>query len=143
MRENSFLIMAHRGASGYELENFYAAFNETVELGAAMIETDVQETKNDILILIHDTSINRTTVGEGKIEELTIEQIRNIKLKNNENIPILGEVLGKFSEKIRFNLEIKAEKIEKKVYNLLIKYKLIEKTIISSFSFPILQNFLK
>ena len=69
-----FIIMAHRGASGYELENSYAAFNKAIELGAPMIETDVQETADGILILMHDSKIKRTTFGKGKIQNLSIQE---------------------------------------------------------------------
>ena len=59
--------MAHRGASGYELENSYAAFKKAVDLGALMIETDVRETVDCTLILMHDSRINRTSMGRGKL----------------------------------------------------------------------------
>lgn len=136
-----FLIMAHRGASGYELENSYAAFTKAVELGAPMIETDVRETADGILILNHDYSINRTAQGKGKIKNLPIQEIKKVPLNNNEHIPVLGEVLAKFGEKVRFNLEIKVQNIEMKLYDLLAKYKQLDRTLISSFSFKTLQKF--
>jgi glycerophosphoryl diester phosphodiesterase len=71
---------------------------------------------------------------------MTLDQIRSIKLRNNEEIPLLDDVLRIFGEKVGFDLEIKVENIEKKVNDLIDQYQLIDKTIISSFSFTTLKN---
>jgi len=136
-----FIIMAHRGASGYELENSYAAFKKAVDLGAPMIETDVRETVDGTLILMHDSRINKTSMGRGKVSKLSIKEIKNIRLKNEENIPVLNDVLAQFKDKIRFNLEIKSKGIETKLYKLIKFNNLIEIVMISSFSFETLQSF--
>ena len=133
--------MAHRGASGYELENSYAAFKKAVDLGASMIETDVRETVDGTLILMHYSRINRTSMGRGKVSKLSIKEIENIRLKNDENIPVLNDVLAQFRDKIRFNLEIKSKGIETKLYELIKNNNLIEIVMISSFSFGTLQSF--
>jgi len=59
------LKIAHRGASGYELENSFAAFDKAVELGVDAIETDVRVTKDKKLVLIHDNRVDRTAKGRG------------------------------------------------------------------------------
>lgn len=140
---SDFKIIAHRGASGYELENSYSAFEKAIELGADMIETDIWQTQDGHLILMHDKCINRTTKGKGKISKLTLEEIKKINLKNGEKIPTLDEVLDKFGRKIGFNLEIKANKIENKVNELILKYNLAKSIMISCFSFNNLKEFNK
>jgi len=132
--------MAHRGASTYALENSFEAFNKAIELKAPMIETDIQESLDGHLVLMHDGNLDRTTRSKGAIKKMTIDQIKSIKLRNNEDIPTLDDILKLLGEKVRFNLEIKVENIEKKVNDLLNQYKLVDKTIISSFSFTTLKN---
>jgi glycerophosphoryl diester phosphodiesterase len=140
---SNFRIIAHRGASGYELENSYSAFEKAIELGADMIETDIWQTQDGHLILMHDKCINRTTDGKGKISNLTLKEIEKINLKNGEKIPILEDVLDKFADKIEFNLEIKANNIENRVNELILKYNLAESIMISCFSFNTLKEFNK
>ncbi|MHA1269111.1 MAG: glycerophosphodiester phosphodiesterase [Candidatus Helarchaeota archaeon] len=135
-----FRIIAHRGASGYELENSYAAFEKAVKLGADMIETDVWKTLDDHLVLMHDNNIDRTTFGTGKISKMTLQQIKEVKMKNNEQIPLLEDVLKKYGKKIGFNIEIKAKNIEKKVNELIEKFKLVDNIMISCFSLRTLEN---
>ena len=140
MSQKSFLTMAHRGASTYALENSFEAFNKAIELKAPMIETDIQESLDGHLVLMHDGNLDRTTRSKGAIKKMTIDQIKSIKLRNNEDIPTLDDILKLLGEKVRFNLEIKVENVEKKVNDLLNQYKLVDKTIISSFSFTTLKN---
>lgn len=57
------LNYAHRGACGYFPENTMLAFIQAIDLGCDGIETDIQMTKDGVLVLIHDESVNRTTNG--------------------------------------------------------------------------------
>ena len=61
------LVIAHRGASGTRPENTLAAFRHAVALGADMIELDVQLTRDGEVVVIHDTSLDRTTDGQGPV----------------------------------------------------------------------------
>jgi glycerophosphoryl diester phosphodiesterase len=54
------LVIAHRGASAYEPENTLAAFEKAIEMKADYIETDVHQTKDSVLVLMHDMSFDRT-----------------------------------------------------------------------------------
>src|SRR5690625_7581403 len=71
-------IFAHRGASKYAPENTMAAFKFAYELGAEGIETDVQLTKDNIPVLIHDERVKRTTNGTGYIKDLTWNQVKQL-----------------------------------------------------------------
>jgi len=53
------LILAHRGASGYAPENTFAAFDLARAMGAGGIETDVQASADGVLVLVHDTRVDR------------------------------------------------------------------------------------
>lgn len=70
------LIIAHRGASGTAPENTFAAFQKAVDLRADMIELDVHLTRDKQLIVMHDSTVDRTTDGKGKIADLTLGEIK-------------------------------------------------------------------
>ncbi|MCB0506008.1 MAG: glycerophosphodiester phosphodiesterase, partial [Cyclobacteriaceae bacterium] len=53
-------VIAHRGFSGVAPENTLAAFQKAIEAGADYFELDVHTTKDDSLVVIHDTTVNRT-----------------------------------------------------------------------------------
>ena len=55
------LVIAHRGASHYAPENTMAAFDLAMDLRSDLVETDVQRTKDGVLVLVHDTDLKRTT----------------------------------------------------------------------------------
>ncbi|MBD3228431.1 MAG: hypothetical protein GF329_09605 [Candidatus Lokiarchaeota archaeon] len=137
---SNFKIIAHRGASAYELENSYKAFVKAIEMEADMIETDVRQTEDGKLILMHDKTINRTTEGKGKINKMTLKTIKKTKMKNGDNIPILDNILDQYGNKIKFNLELKDGNIEQSLNELIMKYDIIDRVLISSFSFKILKS---
>ena len=59
------LIIAHRGDSAHRPENTRAAFVRAVEVGADMVELDVQLTREGHVVVFHDEAVDRTTDGEG------------------------------------------------------------------------------
>ena len=72
------LILAHRGASGYAPENTFAAFNLAREMGAGGIETDIQASADGVLVLVHDTRVDRTSDGAGAVADLTWDQLSRL-----------------------------------------------------------------
>ncbi|MCC6178723.1 MAG: hypothetical protein IT305_25735 [Chloroflexi bacterium] len=72
------LILAHRGASGYAPENTWAAFELAHQMGANGIETDVQVSRDGVLILIHDPRVDRTTDGSGAVAELRWSELERL-----------------------------------------------------------------
>lgn len=134
------LKIGHRGAKGYKPENTLSSFKHAIKLGADMIELDIQLTKDNIPIVIHDPTINRTTNGKGKIKKYTLKELKkfNIKYKGKitkEKIPTLEEIL---KLKTKFNIEIKNKNAAEKVAEIITQLKLENKTIISSsFSKPL------
>ncbi|MCR4657570.1 MAG: phosphatase PAP2 family protein, partial [Lachnospiraceae bacterium] len=95
-------IIAHRGYSGAAPENTLSAFARAVEAGPDMIETDVQMTKDGILVLFHDDDIGRITGCTGQISDYTYEELLNMDFGawfdenqsfKGEKIPTLAEAL--------------------------------------------------
>ena len=70
------LIIAHRGASGYEPENTLRSFKRALDMGADMIELDVFVCKSGELVVIHDDTLDRTTNGSGEVQAFTLEQLK-------------------------------------------------------------------
>jgi len=70
------LILAHRGASGYAPENTLAAFDLGLVQGAGGLETDVQLTRDGVLVLVHDQRVDRTTDGIGPVAEFTWAELQ-------------------------------------------------------------------
>ena len=108
------VLFAHRGASGLAPENTLAAVKEAIKLGADGVEIDVHQTRDSMLVVIHDYSIDRTTGGSGKVIELTFEEIRSYSAGHwfdtrfaSEKVPSLDEVLELVNGRTRLLIEIK------------------------------------
>lgn len=69
-------LCAHRGAMSTHPENTLPAVKEAVRLGAHMIEFDIQLTKDDALVLMHDAMVDRTTNGKGKVADHTLAELK-------------------------------------------------------------------
>lgn len=92
-------IWAHRGACADAPENTLPAFQLAFDQGADGVELDVQRTRDGVLVICHDETIDRTSDGSGAISELTFDQLRRLDFSNGRNgyarvpIPTLAEVL--------------------------------------------------
>lgn len=94
------LVSAHRGGptAGFP-ENCLATFDHTLRQTYALIECDVQLTKDSVLAMMHDDGLERTTNGTGKLSAKTWAELQQIKLKDNDgkltdfSIPTLDQVL--------------------------------------------------
>lgn len=139
-------IIAHRGLSGFYPENTILAFKKCLNLNIYGIELDVQKTKDNQLVVIHDEKIDRTFNGTGYIKNMTLRELKslNSNFKNYENnkdckIPTLREVLLLFKPTdFVINIELKNNKIkyknlEEDVVNLVKELKMERRVIISSF----------
>ena len=145
-------IFAHRGARAYAPENTLSAFQKAHEMRADGIELDVQLTKDGVVVVCHDHSVNRTSNGRGWVKDYTLEEIKRLDFGSwfhrdfsAETIPTLEEFLRWFSSTgMRLNIEIKNgpvvyQGIESKVIEAVKQHNLVEQVFISSFYHPSLQ----
>jgi glycerophosphoryl diester phosphodiesterase len=109
------LAIAHRGASGYAPENTLAAFRRAVAQGVTFIETDLHLTRDAHFIAVHDETVERTTNGQGAVQQMTLAELRRLDAGSwfasefmGERIPTLEEIL-EFAKKndVVFYLELK------------------------------------
>ncbi len=109
------LVFGHRGARQAAPENTLAAFRRALEMGADGIELDVMLSADGVPVVIHDFTLERTTNGYGRVEEQTLDQLRELDAGGHfapefrgEPIPTLAEVLDALGGALRINIELKS-----------------------------------
>lgn len=153
------LVMAHRGGAGLAPENTLAAFRHATTLGVDVIELDIHLTKDGHLVVIHDETIDRTTDGSGKVNELTLAEIqsydagfhfvdpdgRHSYRGQGVVVPTLEAVFQEVPKEMRFTIEVKDtndpdlyEEIGLQLWDLLVAYDVQDKVLIGSFDQRIL-----
>jgi len=138
------LIYSHRGESKYAPENTMSAFFLADLLNSDGIECDIRKTKDNILVLIHDKTIDRTSNKIGKVEEYTLNDLKEFDFDNKEykgeTIVTLTDFLNYFSNKnIKIFLEAKESGYEELLWKTISKYNINNITIIS-FKYDILKK---
>ena len=106
-RADHFLCIGHRGARGHAPENTLLSIDTGIRLGAEMIEFDVQRCDGE-LVVIHDPRLERTTNGQGRVEESRFEYLRSLDAGQGQQIPTLREVLDLVEARVSLNIEIKS-----------------------------------
>jgi glycerophosphoryl diester phosphodiesterase len=106
------LVIAHRGASAYKPENSISAFEEAIKMKADYIETDVHQTKDSIVVIMHDFSVERTCGAnfdaKSKIKDLSFEGFRILKIKGtDEHPPSLDSAIKFINGRCKLLIEIK------------------------------------
>ena len=147
---NNMAIMAHRGDINFGVENTIGAIEGAIKEQANYAEIDVQQTKDGILVLTHDTNLKRLTGENVNIYNLTLKEAKQLTLHENGftgKIPTLEEVLKYCDGKIKLNIEMKINGHEKdyvnKLINLLNEYKYVNKCVIQSTDYNVLMEFKK
>lgn len=108
------MIIGHRGAAGLAPENTLSGIETALAQHVEMIEIDVRQSRDSVLVLMHDKKINRTTNGKGNIGKLTYSELTNFsagvkfnKKYESEKIPTLSEVLKLINGKCILMIELK------------------------------------
>jgi glycerophosphoryl diester phosphodiesterase len=108
------VIFAHRGASADAPENPLAAFELAVRMGAKAIELDTMLSKDGIPLVIHDHTLERTTNGQGFVSDCDLSELALLDAGSwysdayiGEKIPLLHEVLTRYSRTLLINIELK------------------------------------
>ncbi len=141
---NYFYTIGHRGNEVYDPENTIAAFKRSIEIGADIIELDLQMTKDSNIVLFHDEKLNNKTNAKGKIIKYLINELKNVKYTyfedKSENLCFYDELIVFISNlnepKPIFIFELKYnfnEKSIKKIISSIFLNKLEHHIIIDSF----------
>ena len=112
-------VIAHQGGRGLWPENTLYAFDRAIELGVDVLDMDLRITADGELVVMHDASVERTTDGSGRVDSMTLAEIRKLDAgygfadagefphrDRGLKVPTLDEVLSKFPES-RFIIEMK------------------------------------
>ncbi len=133
------LIVAHRGLLRHAPENTLANFRACLELRIGF-EFDVERTKDGRLVCIHDSTVDRTTDGTGRVSELTLAQIRKLDAGSwidpkfsGEKVPTVDEVLKLIAEyrqhDVLIAVDLKARRAGQDVARLADKYKVLPRLV--------------
>lgn len=134
-----FVVYAHRGASEYYPENTLSSFYAGVDMGANGIENDIQCTKDGILVVYHDDTLERLLGVSGSISDYTYEEllsftVKNPKYQRADKIMTLDEFLKYFGWRpLTFAIEIKQRGIVCSVIDMIERYGVKDKVVITSF----------
>lgn len=110
------LVIGHRGACATRPENTLAAFDEALRLGADGIETDLQLTRDGVVVLYHDTTLRKIGGGRRRVTECTADELSSLdagswfhRSYRNERIPTLAALLERYGGRTRLMLELKVD----------------------------------
>lgn len=116
------LKIGHRWAAWYMPENTLSSFQKAISLWVDMIELDVHMTKDLQVIVIHDSTLQRTTNGTWKVIDFEYSQLVILDAGNWEKIPLLSDVIELVNKKCRINIELKWENTALYVAELIKRY---------------------
>ena len=146
------IITAHRGGAKLGAENSLDCFSKGIAAGATSIEIDVHITADNQIVVCHDPTVDRTTNGSGAINNMTLEQIKELRLLEGaadnvgeQQIPTLQEVLDLLDGRVELLLEIKRKNgnnkgIEARVLEILKQNDALSYTTIQSFDDSVLET---
>ena len=137
-------VTGHRGCKDYMPENTLISFREAFCLGVDVLEFDIQLTRDDVMIVMHDSMVDRTTDGTGSVWFKTLEEVKALDAGVKFGFP--GERVPTFEEALEcirdeapahmvLNVEIKEQRphVVDVAIELLEKYGLLERSVIASF----------
>lgn len=109
-----FLVSCHRGCTERAPENTVAAARDALRLGVDLIECDVRTTADGHLIIMHDSTVDRTTDGFGPISGMTLSQVRRLRIRDTRfadigvhRVPTLEELVKAVSGRAGFYIDTK------------------------------------
>lgn len=143
------VVLAHQGASGHAPSNTMEAFRLALEQGADILELDVHMTRDGVVVVSHDETIDRMTDGSGLIKEMTLAELRQYDFGyrftpdggltypyrgQGVTIPTLEEVFLAFPD-VPVNVEIKQADppMEAQVWELIQRYEAEDRVLVASF----------
>lgn len=140
------LIFAHRGACKVAPENTLPAFEAAIRVGADGVELDVQYSSDGSLVVIHNSALDKTSNGKGRVTAHTLAELQKLDAGSwfgpefaNTRIPTLDEVLDLLRGKLLINIELKAFSATSKqlgidVVQVVRQHGMADQVVISSFN---------
>lgn len=142
------MVIAHQGGDGLRPSNTLPAFQHAADLGVDVLEMDVHQTRDGALVLMHDTTVDRTTDGSGALEDLTLAEVRALDAAYHWpydgsqrpyrglgiGVPTLEEVVTRHRS-LRFNIEIKppSAAVGRALCDELTRLGIVDQVLVASF----------
>ncbi len=151
------LLIGHRGVAGTHPENTKISVQEAINLDLKWVEVDVQPTKDNILVVCHDHTVNRCSNGQGRIDELTLAELRSLDFGSWFSKEFAGERIMTLQDLIELaanhalnlNIEVKVDRHPAELVSQLIAKELMkcplskEHILLSSFSHDVIRGLFK
>ncbi len=151
------LVMAHRGGAGLWPENTMYGFERAVALGVDVLETEIYSTGDGVLVLSHDSTVDRTTNGSGPISAFTLEELKTLDAGyswtsdagqtfpfrgQGITVPTLEEVFTRFPT-MRMNIDLKQVEpcLAVKLCEMIRTFHMTDKVMVASFQSKSLKRF--
>ncbi len=164
------LVMGHRGSPDERAENTLGSFALALEQRADVLETDLRFTRDNVIVLMHDATVDRTTDGSGEVAGMTLAEFKRLEAhwapmlaKNGqagggsrkvmaaragdgEAPPTLEELLQMTRGQVPLALELKDDRFldprdAQQLIDLLSRYDALDSTVLVSFSLARMQTF--
>ncbi|MFV8412470.1 glycerophosphodiester phosphodiesterase family protein [Vibrio owensii] len=147
------LLIGHRGVAGKFPENTKVSVQAAIDLGLNWVEVDVQPTKDNVLVVCHDHTVNRCSNGKGRVDQMTLSELKALDFGRwfsdefaNESIMTLSELLELAAENdLNLNIEVKVDHHSANDVAQLVAQTLLdgplpkERILLSSFSHDIIR----
>lgn len=133
---HAFIVVAHRGDHTEAPENTLRAFENAIRNDVDYVEIDLRTTKDSQLIIMHDASVDRMTNGKGLVRDLTLAEIRKLKVKDKSHpewgefaIPMFREVMELCKDKINIYLDFKNADVAE-TYKQLLEFQMEKQVLV-------------
>jgi len=145
-------VIAHRGASGLAPENTLPAFALAIDKGCDWIECDVHLSADEVVIVMHDAEVDRTTDGTGAIADHTLAELETLdagswfsKAFAGTRVPTLAETLDLVRGNTRLDIELKAAdtRLAGAVLDVVLATEMLDQVVLSSFDHAHLERALE
>lgn len=133
-------IVGHRGAGEEAPQNTLLSFQTAIEIGCDRAELDVHLSKDNVVVVIHDEEVSKTTDGQGHVRDLTLAELKKLSCEQGQKIPTLEEVIRLCKGKIDLQIELKGLETPRYVCELIEKYGLIYSAQVTSFDVNLLRE---
>lgn len=134
--QHKFVVIAHRGEHEGFPENTLASTKAAIDIGADFVEMDLRTTKDSVLVLMHDATVDRTTNGKGRLSNLSFEASQQLQVRSpkenvfsSEKIPRFDSVLAICRGKINVYLDFK-DADAASAYAVLVKFGMDKHTVV-------------
>jgi glycerophosphoryl diester phosphodiesterase len=157
LHRSPLLVIAHRGGAALWPENTLYAFTRARDLGVDVLEMDAQVTADGVLVVLHDSTLDRTTDGSGPVNRLSLAELKKLdaayrfSLDGGRSFPLRGhgitvptlQEVFKALPNMRFNIEPKQAQpsLVKPLCRMIRENGLQKKVMVGSFNAQVLAEF--